>query len=80
MAAGEPQPQRRERGRSVALFARVRPQHHEKARVAAAAMGVSLATYIEQLLDRDEVDPTGRPVWWEDPPPATQEELFQKTG
>ena len=43
-------------------------------------MGVSLATYIERLLDRDEVDPTGCPLWWEDSPPATQEELFEKTG
>lgn len=80
MATGEPRPQRRERGTSVALFARVRPQHHEKARAAAAAMNVSLATYIERLLDRDEVDPTGCPLWWEDPQPPTQEELFDKTG
>lgn len=75
MTTSDAQPQRRERGTSVALFARVRPEFHAKARRAAAVTGVSLATYIEQLVARDEVDQHGRPVWWPTSPPAEQEEL-----
>lgn len=74
-----PLPIRRTRGTSVALFARVRPPLHDKALRAAAAVGVSMATYVEQLIARDEVDEHGRPLWWTDAP-AEQEELPLKTA
>lgn len=69
------QPARRQRGQSSALYVRVRPGFKEKADRAAAAAGVSLATYIEQLLARDQVDDAGLPVWWPESVPFTQEAM-----
>ncbi len=60
---------------TATIYARVDPDAHAKAHAAAAALGVSVAAYVEQLLARDEVDETGRPVWWEGPPSTSQEEL-----
>lgn len=81
LAVSDPTPagKRRTRGTSVALFARVRPPLHDKAHRAAAATGVSLASYVEQLIARDEVDEHGRPLWWPRTDPS-QEELPLKSA
>ncbi len=59
---------------TVILQARVRPAVRDKAHAAAAALGISVAAYIEQLVAHEQVDEKGRPLWWvcED---ADQEEL-----
>lgn len=55
---------RREPGRLTRnLYARVMPEIHAKAVTAAQAANMSLATYLESLIDRDQVDHLGRPTW-----------------
>jgi hypothetical protein len=39
------------------------PDDYIKARDAAAAAGISMREYFRQLIRRDVVDETGRPVW-----------------
>jgi len=56
---------------AVKLQARVAPSRYAKAQAAADALGVSLGTYLDELLEREQVDELGRPLWW----PANQEEL-----
>ena len=62
-------------GAAATLYARVGPSQHEKARTAAAAMGVSVAAYLDALLAHDQLDDDGRPLWWAGPLPTTEEEL-----
>jgi hypothetical protein len=65
----------------VLIQGRVRPDVRNKARAAADAAGVSFASYLERLIERDEVDETGCPVWLE-PKSARddQQELPLKTA
>lgn len=65
---------------TATLYARVAPERHAKAHAAAAAMGVAVATYLDELIARDQVDAEGLPVWWEHPPARQQEELPLKTA
>ncbi len=58
---------------TVVLHARVAPAVRDKAHAAAAALGISVAAYIEQLVAHEQVDERGRPMWW--PAHDTQEEL-----
>lgn len=60
---------------TVLLQARVDPELRAKAHRAAAAVGVSLAAYVEQLLAHEQLDETGRPLWWAEAVPSDQEEL-----
>lgn len=62
-------------GAAATLYARVGPEQYEKARTAAAAVGVSVAAYLDALLAHDDLDADGRPVWWTGPAPTNQEEL-----
>ena len=59
----------------VPLKARVRQAAHDRAHQAAAALGVTMAEYVEALLLHDEQGPDGRPIWWTQPAPRDQEEL-----
>ena len=68
MAARSESRRRHGVGATVILQARVAPDTRDRAHRAAAALGVSMAAYIEQLLLRDELDDTGRPVWAEEEP------------
>ncbi|MEJ5913172.1 toxin-antitoxin system HicB family antitoxin [Pseudokineococcus sp. 1T1Z-3] len=74
----QPRPRPRT-GQSVAVYARVHPDLHAKAHRAAAALDVSLATYVEALLARDELDESGRPTWWPRDEHA-QEDLLRQTA
>lgn len=65
---------------TATLYARVAPDRHAKAHAAAAAMGVAVATYLDQLIARDEVDQHGMPLWWDGEPSQAQEELPLKTA
>ncbi|WP_432497835.1 toxin-antitoxin system HicB family antitoxin [Kineococcus auxinigenes] len=49
---------------SVRFTMRVNEEAHEKAARAAAALGLTMAAYFEHLLRREELDESGRPLWW----------------
>lgn len=61
------------------LQARVDEQSWSKANKAADAAGISMSAYIQSLIDRDETDAEGCPVWRRAPDP-TQEELPLRTA
>lgn len=48
---------------TVPLQGRVAPEIRDKARRAADAAGISMATYLERLVAQDPVDDNGCPVW-----------------
>lgn len=60
---------------AVQLGARVMPQNKAKAAQIAQALGISVNAYLDALLEHEELDERGRPVWWDRPVPADQEEL-----
>jgi hypothetical protein len=66
----------------VRLTGRVDPEHAQLAERTASALGVSLSTYLDELLAREarQLDDRGRPSWWTEPIPADQEELPLKAG
>jgi len=80
MAAVKGRTHRRGVSNAVLLQARVQPERHAKAQAAAAALGISVAAYIDQLLAHEEVDEHGRPLWWTASVSADQEELPLKTA
>lgn len=51
-------------GRTAQLPVRVRPVISAKANRIADAAGVSLSAYVDALLEREELDENGIPVWW----------------
>lgn len=59
---------------------RFRPPVREKAERAASALGVSLTTYVDELVARDQLDENGRPLWWDMPVPRDQRELPLKSA
>jgi hypothetical protein len=59
---------------TVPLQGKVSPRIRDKARKAASAAGISMAQYLEQLVERDEVDQNGCPLWLQ-PRPSNQEVL-----
>jgi hypothetical protein len=61
------------------LQARVDEQSWTKANKAADAAGISMSAYIQSLIDRDEVDADGCPVW-RGPQDPGQEELPLRTA
>lgn len=63
----------------VLMQGRVRPEVRAKANAAAQAAGITLASYLERLVARDEVDLNGCPLWLI-PAAADQEELPLKTA
>ncbi|WP_143448467.1 hypothetical protein [Kineosporia sp. A_224] len=65
---------------AVALQVRVQPAQRAKAETAAAALGISVAAYIDRLLAEEVLDEAGRPLWWTQPVPADQEELPLKSA
>ncbi len=60
---------------TAVLQARVAPQVRTKAHETADALGVSMAVYIQRLIEHDELDERGRPTWWTEEYDAHQEEL-----
>lgn len=62
------------------LRVRVSPENSQKVELAAAALGISKAAYVDALLSREQLDPRGRPLWWTDPVPTDQEELPLKSA
>ena len=48
---------------TVPLQGRVAPEIRDKARRAADAAGISMATYLERLVAQDPVDENGCPTW-----------------
>jgi hypothetical protein len=75
MASVKGRTQRRGVADAVQLNMRVHVARRAKASQVADALGVSLGTYIDALLEREQLDERGRPVWWRDPVPRDQEEL-----
>jgi hypothetical protein len=51
---------------AVELMVRVKPSNRAKAGTAAAALGVSLAAYIDKLLEHETLAEDGRPLWWDE--------------
>lgn len=67
----------------VRLFALISPEAKAIVDDAAASLGISKATIVEQILRRVEVDEHGRPSWWQEVAPNTvpdQGELPLKTA
>lgn len=62
------------------LRARVKPVNFTKAGAIANSLGVPLAHYIDELLEREELDDRGRPLWWAQPAKTDQEELPLKSA
>lgn len=62
------------------IRASVRPVNSEKLNAIADRLGVSLGAYIDSLIERDQVDETGRPVWWPEDRLSDHPELFRMTG
>jgi hypothetical protein len=54
---------------------RLHADRHAKVQRVASALGISAAAYLDALLEHEELDERDRPVWWQDPAPAEQEEL-----
>jgi hypothetical protein len=54
------------------LPVRVSPHNRAKAGRAAAALGISMAAYVDALLDREQLDDQDRPLWWT----ATDQEVL----
>lgn len=55
----------------VGMHSRVPENTRARASAAADALGITLGRYIELLVERDEFDSSGRPVWASEvfPPP-----------
>ena len=53
-------------GTNVAVQTRVPPHLREKAQRAAAALGVAMGAYLEQLMLRDQLDDNDKPTWAEE--------------
>jgi hypothetical protein len=47
----------------VPVQAQVPPCTRDRAHAIADALGVSLSRYLEQLIERDQLDQYGRPIW-----------------
>jgi len=60
---------------TVPLQGRVHPRIRQKARDVADAAGISIAVYLERLIERDELDANGVPTWLEPSAPRNQEVL-----
>jgi len=73
-AKGRSAPRRGDEG-LVPLQGRVTPAMRQKARDAADAAGISIAAYLQGLLERDEVDANGCPTWLEPKAGRDQEVL-----
>jgi len=43
--------------------------------VASDALGITLGEYVELLIERDELDPAGRPVWGSEVFPPTHDPI-----
>lgn len=54
-------------GGRVPMFAEVDASAKRKLEEIAAATGAPKWAILEALIDRAELDPSGRPVWWEEP-------------
>ena len=72
MSAIKGRPRRPLQEPGVVVQARVSPETRAKAHKTAAALNVSLTAYVERLIAHDQLDESGRPVWW---PKDEQEEL-----
>ena len=76
MAAVKGRTQRKGVGAStVQMNLRVSTHMRTKVQRAADALKISEAAYLDALLEREELDDQGRPLWWRDPVPGDQEEL-----
>ena len=62
----------------VLMQGRVHPEIRAKANAAAQAAGITLASYLQRLVERDEVDRNGCPLWLT--PANDQQELPLKTA
>lgn len=47
----------------IAMNCRVPASTRIRANAAADAMGITMGRYVELVIARDQVDPTGRPLW-----------------
>lgn len=63
---------------AVQLNVRVHEDRRKKVERIADALGISVNAYIDSLLAHEQLDATGRPLWWADPVPRDQEELLKR--
>jgi len=76
MAAVKGRNKRRNARDAVAVGVRVHPEQRAKLDAIADALGVSISAYVERLIEREQLDDRGRPVWWDRPVSRDQEELL----
>ena len=61
------------RDNRVKLSGYLQPQLYEKARTAADQANLSVGAYLERLIDADQVDEDGRPLWADSPARAPEQ-------
>ncbi|NYI81207.1 hypothetical protein [Nocardioides panzhihuensis] len=52
-----------EHRRTAQIKGTIRTSTREKANAAADALGISVSAYLDALIDQDQVDATGKPLW-----------------
>lgn len=58
-----PAPAKISDGRKSIVTTRLTPENRDKAQRAAEALGISLSAFLNELVDRLEVDENGHPGW-----------------
>ena len=77
MATGGPGRRRRRgelAGPTVCMQARVCEDTRRKANAIADALGITLSEYLERLVNRETLDPQGRPTWADEIPAHTSDD------
>ncbi len=65
---------------TVTVFAHIDPEAKSRLDELSEQLNAPKWAVLEALLRHVELDDHGRPAWWREVMPETQEDLFQQTG